>query len=71
MYYKYSTVQILLLLLLLLGFFLGGGEDVYFIVAVQVQVPAGFHFEVCLKTKGKTAVHDHRCSGDVAVCECV
>ena len=72
MYYKYSTVQILLLLLLLLGFFFGGGgEDVYFIVGVQVQVPAGFHFEFCLKTKGKTAVHGCRCSGDVAVCVCV
>ena len=43
MYYKYSTVQILLLLLLLLVFFWGGGgEDVYFIVNVQVQVPAGY-----------------------------
>ena len=30
-----------------------------------------FHFEVCLKTKGKTAVHGCRCSGDVAVCVCV
>ena len=41
MYYKYSTVQILLLLLV---FFFGGGggEDVYFIVGVQVQVPAGY-----------------------------
>ena len=44
MYYKYSTVQMLLLLLV---FFLGGGgegggEDVYFIVGVQVQVPAGY-----------------------------
>ena len=27
-------------------------------------------FEVCLKTKGKTAVHGCRCSGDVAVCVC-
>ena len=45
MYYKYSTVQILLLLLLLLVFFFflgGGGEYVYFIVGVQVQVPAGY-----------------------------
>ena len=43
MYYKYSTVQILLLLLLLLVFLGGGrGEDVYFIVGVQVQVPAGY-----------------------------
>ena len=39
MYYKYSTVQILLLLLFFFG---GGGEDVYFIVGVQVQVPAGY-----------------------------
>lgn len=40
MYYKCSIVQILLLLL---SFFGGdGGEDVYFIVGVQVQVPAGY-----------------------------
>ena len=38
MYYKCSIVQILLLLLSF--FFGGGGEDVYFIVGVQVQVPA-------------------------------
>ena len=29
------------------------------------------HFEVCLKMKGKTAVHGCRCSVDVAVCVCV
>ena len=40
MFYKYSTVQILLLLLLLLLFW--GGEDVYFVVGVQVQVCAGY-----------------------------
>ena len=43
MNYKYSTVQILLLLLLLLIFLGGGGgEDVYFVLSVQVQVPAGY-----------------------------
>ena len=42
MYYKYTTVQILLLLVLFLGGGGGGGEDVYFIVGVQVQVPAGY-----------------------------
>ena len=44
MYYKYSTVQILLLLLVFFGGgeVGGGGEDVYFIVGVQVQVPAGY-----------------------------
>ena len=38
MYYKCSIVQILLLLLSFFGG--GGGEDGYFIVGVQVQVPA-------------------------------
>ena len=42
MYYKYSTVQILLLLLVFFWEGGGGGEDVYFIVGVQVQVPAGY-----------------------------
>ena len=42
MYYKYSTVQTLLLLLVFLGGAGGGGDDVYFIVGVQVQVPAGY-----------------------------
>ena len=44
MYYKYSTVQTLLLLLVFLGGAGAGGvgDDVYFIVGVQVQVPAGY-----------------------------
>ena len=69
MYYKCSIVQILLLLL---SFFLGGGwRCVFHCWCTGTGTCSIFHFEVCLKTKGKTAVHGCRCSGDVAVCVCV